>query len=72
VLRAAGHLDLDERRVAELAEALTGHRWEDCDSADLKQVLQALRQLVERIREPDGHHAASDRSRRGRRTRRTS
>ena len=69
VLRAARHLDLDEPRVAELAEALTGHRWEDCDTADLRQVLLALRQLVERIREPYGHHAASDRSCRCRRKR---
>jgi hypothetical protein len=69
VLRAAGHLDLDEPRVAGLAEALTGHPWDECDTADLRQVLQALRQLVERCREPHPHHTAEDRSRRGRRKR---
>ena len=69
VLRAAGHLDLPQARVAQLAEALTGHAWEDCDTADLRQVLQALQQLVERCREPYGHHGASDRSRHGPRKR---
>jgi hypothetical protein len=72
VLRAAGHLDLDEPRVAELAAALTGHPWDECDAADLRQVLQALRQLVERCREPQRDHAPGDRSRRGRRKRRAS
>ena len=69
VLRAAGHLDLDEPRVAELAEALTGRPWHECDTADLRQVLQALQQLVERCREPHHHHAPGDRGRRGRRKR---